>query len=262
MRIIILGSGTSQGIPIIGCKCKTCTSANPKDKRLRVSAYIQIEKGELGSSRNLKLLIDTSPDFRQQMLVNKLNDVDAVLFTHHHIDHIMGLDDIRQINQLHNKAVDIYGNKETISQIKITFRYVFNPGTYKGGGIPKLRTQVISLRRFKIRGVSILPVQYFHGGMKVFGFRIGDFAYLTDCSGIPETEYKKLKNLKVLVIDALRYKPHPTHFSIDEAVLAAKRIHAEKTFFVHMTHDLLHDETNSRLPKKIRLAYDGMRLTL
>ncbi len=262
MRVIILGSGTSQGIPIIGCKCKTCTSRNPKDKRLRVSAYVEIQKSELGSRRNLKFLIDTSPDFRQQMLVNNLNDVDAVLFTHHHIDHIMGLDDIRQINQLHRKQVDIYGNKETMTQIKVTFRYVFNPGTYRGGGIPKLKTHVISLRKFKIGGVSILPVQYYHGGMKVFGFRIGDFAYLTDCSEIPEPEYKKLKNLKVLIVDALRYKPHPTHFSIDEAVSAAKRIKPEKTFFIHMTHDLLHDETNSRLPKNIRLAHDGLTLHL
>jgi phosphoribosyl 1,2-cyclic phosphate phosphodiesterase len=219
MRLIILGSGTSQGIPIIGCKCRTCTS-------------------------------------------NNLDDVDAVLYTHHHIDHIMGLDDIRQINQLHKKAVHIYGNQATIKQIRTSFRYIFDPNTYRGGGIPNVKTHAITLRKFKIEGVPITPVKYLHGKMSVYGYRIGDFAYLTDCSRIPDTEFKKLRNLKVLVLDALRYKPHPTHFSIDEAVASAKRINAEKTYFIHMTHDVLHDDVNSRLPENIRLAYDGLELNL
>ena len=256
MRVIILGSGTSQGIPIIGCSCPTCTSNNPKDKRLRVSVYIDVYPEN--PDKSLKLLIDTSPDFRQQMLNNHLNDIDAVLYTHHHIDHIMGLDDIRQINQLHKKPVDIYGNEETINQLKITFRYIFDENTYKGGGIPDINIHVRTLEKFKIKDLEIIPLQYYHGPAMIYGFRIGDFAYMTDCSSIPESEYPKLNNLKVLVIDALRYRPHETHMSIDEATAAAKRINASQTYFTHMTHDVLHDEANSRLPSNIQLAYDGL----
>lgn len=262
MRVIILGSGTSQGIPIIGCKCKTCTSENPKDKRLRVSAYIEIKQGELKSERSFKLLIDTSSDFRQQMLRNKLDDADAVLYTHHHVDHIMGLDDIRQINQLHKKAVDIYGNRQTLGRIRQSFSYIFDPKTYRGGGIPNVVLHTITLKKFKIRGIQIIPIKYFHGKMIVYGYRIGDLAYMTDCSKIPDSEFEKLRNLKVLVLDALRYRAHPTHFSIDEAVEAARRINAKQTYFIHMTHDLLHDETNSRLPKDIQLAWDGMEIKI
>ncbi|MGH2575474.1 MAG: MBL fold metallo-hydrolase [Ignavibacteria bacterium] len=254
MQVIILGSGTSQGVPIIGCKCRTCTSNNTKDKRLRVSAYV-----DTGS---LKILIDTSPDFRQQMLTNNLSDIDAVLYTHHHMDHIMGLDDIRQINQLHKKEVDIYGNEETINYIKRSFRYIWDPDTYTGGGIPKINPHIITLERFKIGNVEVTPVQYFHGPSVVYGYRIGDFAYLTDCSLIPEGEFKKLKNLKLLVLDALRYKPHPTHFSIDEAVEVSRKVKAEQTYFIHITHDVLHDEANAKLPPDIQLAYDGLTIEI
>ncbi len=213
MKVTILGSGTSQGVPIIGCKCETCTSENPKDKRLRVSAYIETE--------NLKLLIDTTPDFRTQMLNNNLDDVDAVLYTHSHVDHIMGLDDIRQINQLHKKTVDIYGNEQTIAYIKKTFSYIFDTNTYKGGGIPKINTNIINLDKFSVKNVEITPLEYDHGPAKVYGYMIGDFAYMTDCSFIPESEFGKLDGLSVLVLDALRYRPHPTHFNFEQAIQAA-----------------------------------------
>lgn len=257
MKVIILGSGTSQGIPIIGCNCKTCLSANPKDKRLRVSVYIDtgVKRTEGGT---LKILIDTSPDFRQQMLVNNLNDIDAILYTHHHIDHIMGLDDIRQINQLHHKTVNVYGNEDTIEYLKKSFSYIFDENTYKGGGIPDIVTHIIELKKFNVGGVEIIPVKYFHGPTIVWGYRIGDFAYMTDCSGIPEEEYSKLEDLKLLVIDALRYRPHTTHFSIDEAVEVSKRINAKQTYFTHMTHDVLHDEANEKFPGNIQLAFDGL----
>ena len=257
MKVIILGSGTSQGIPIIGCSCKTCTSSNPKDKRLRVSVYIDtgVERPNGGT---FKILIDTSPDFRQQMLVNELDDVDAIMYTHHHIDHIMGLDDIRQINQLHHKTVDVYGNEDTIEYLKKSFSYIFDENTYKGGGIPDIKTHIIELKKFNVGGVEIIPVKYFHGPTEVWGYRIGGFAYMTDCSGIPEEEYSKLENLKLLVIDALRYRKHSTHFSIDEAVQVSKQINAKQTYFTHMTHDVLHDEANAKLPPNIRLAYDGL----
>lgn len=250
MKVIVLGSGTSQGIPIVGCKCAACTSKNPKDKRLRVSVYAETE--------SLKLLIDTSTDFRQQMLTNNITDIDAVLYTHFHADHIMGLDDIRQINQLHRKTIDLYGNKETIENLRRTFAYIFDPNTYRGGGIPDVITKIITDEKFKIGNVEITPLKYLHGPTTVFGFRIGNFAYMPDCNNIPDGEFEKLKNLNVLILDALRYRRHETHFSIDEAVEAAKRINAVRTYFTHMTHDVVHDEANAKLPKGIELAYDGL----
>lgn len=255
-KVIVLGSGTSQGIPIIGCKCSTCLSTNPKDKRLRVSVYIEIYREREDSS--YKILIDTSPDFRQQMLVNNLNDIDSIIYTHHHIDHIMGLDDIRQINQLQKKAVDIYGNEDTINHIKRAFSYIFDQNTYKGGGIPNINVHIIPFEKFYIENIEITPIEYFHGPTIVWGYRIGNFAYLTDCSKIPEKEFLKLKGLRYLIIDALRYRPHPTHYSIDEATKVSKLIGAEQTYFTHITHDVLNDEANAKLPVNIQLAYDGL----
>lgn len=260
MKITVLGSGTSQGIPIVGCKCPACTSNNPKDKRLRVSVYIETDPSPEGKS--LKLLIDTSPDFRQQMLNNNITDIDAVIYTHYHVDHIMGLDDIRQINQLRRKSIDLYGNAETIEVVRRSFSYIFDPNTYRGGGIPNVNTNVISLDKFKIGHVEITPLEYFHGPTTVYGFRIGNFAYMTDCSRIPEHTFHKLKELKILIIDALRYRKHETHFSFDEAIEASQRINASQTYFTHMTHDIVHDEANSKLPNGIELAYDELVIVI
>ncbi len=255
MRVTVLGTGTSQGVPIVGCKCSTCKSKNPKDKRLRVSVYLEQNPGQ---NKNLKLLFDTSPDFRQQMLVNNITDIDAVLYTHHHVDHIMGLDDIRQINQLHEKVVDIYGNEATINHIKKTFSYIFDEGTYRGGGIPDVNVNIISTENFFIGNVEIIPIEYYHGPTIVYGYRVGDFAYMTDCSLIPESEFPKLRNLKVLILDALRYREHPTHFNFEQATEAAQKIGAGQTYFTHITHDILHDTDNAKLPKGIGIAYDGL----
>ena len=260
MKVTILGSGTSQGIPIVGCSCPGCTSKNPKDKRLRVSVYIETDKTING--KPLRILIDTSPDFRQQMLRYNITDIDAVLYTHYHIDHIMGLDDIRQINQLHRKKVEVFANKETAYRIKQTFSYIFDKNTYQGGGIPQLNMNEVSENSFDVLGQEVIPLIYHHGPTMVHGFRIGDFAYMTDCNFIPESEFQKLQGLSVLVIDALRYRPHPTHFSINEAVAASERINARQAYFTHITHDVVHEEANRKLPKGIELAYDGLEFEI
>lgn len=256
MRVTVLGSGTSQGVPIVGCKCPACTSNDPKDKRLRVSVYIETDVNI--NDKPLRILIDTSPDFRQQMLMNDITDIDAVLFTHYHIDHIMGLDDIRQINQLHRKHVELYANTETAGKLRQAFSYIFDENTYKGGGIPQVNLHEIDLNPFDVLGQNVIPIEYKHGPTTVYGFRIGDFAYLTDCNFIPESEFRKLEGLKVLIIDALRYRKHETHYSVDESIAVSQRINAGHTYFTHMTHDIVHAEASSKLPANIEFAYDGL----
>lgn len=256
MKITVLGSGTSQGIPIVGCKCAACTSSDPRDKRLRVSVFIETDIKII--DKPLRILIDTSPDFRQQMLVNDITDIDAVLYTHYHIDHIMGLDDIRQINQLHRKHVELYANTETACKLRQAFSYIFDENTYKGGGIPLVNLHEIDLNPFDVLGQNVIPIEYKHGPTTVYGFRIGDFAYLTDCNFIPESEFRKLEGLKVLIIDALRYRKHETHYSVDEAIAVSQRINAGHTYFTHMTHDIVHSEASSKLPAGIEFAYDGL----
>ena len=254
MKVILVGTGTSQGVPLIGCKCKTCRSKNPKDNRLRVSAYIEVN--------DLKILIDTSIDFRQQMLRYKITDLDAVLFTHHHVDHILGMDDLRQINQRLDKYIDIYGTKLTMDEIKITFRYALNKMLIRYKAVPLVRFHPKKNKSFKIKNTEIIPIEVMHGNLKIFGYRIKNFAYITDASKISEKELDKLKNLDVLIINSLRRRPHPTHFSLEQAVNIAKIVNAKKTYFTHITHDLNHTETNKTLPKNIRLAYDGFKLDL
>ncbi|MEZ4688759.1 MAG: MBL fold metallo-hydrolase [Ignavibacteria bacterium] len=182
MKVIVLGTGTSQGVPVIGCKCETCRSDNPKDKRLRTSSYI-----ETGGS---KILIDTSIDFRQQMLMNNIDDIDAVLYTHHHVDHINGMDDLRQITQKHKKTIELYGNKTTVDEMKISFRYVFEKNLIKHHAVPLVHFNKITNKKFMIGDVNIIPVECMHGNLKIFGYRINDFAYITDCSFISDKELK------------------------------------------------------------------------
>ncbi len=254
MKVTILGTGTSQGIPIIGCNCKTCTSTNPKDKRLRTSAYIKI--GET------KILIDTSADFRQQMLENKLNDVDAVLFTHHHIDHIAGLDDLRQINQRLDKQIDLYGNSLTIDELSVTFRYVFDERLRAHKAVPLVNMHKIENKPFTINDIDIIPIEVIHGRLPIFGYRVGNFAYITDASFISEEEGKKLEGLDYLILNALRERPHPTHFNIEQATELAKKYGAKQTYFTHMTHEVLHNMVNAKLPQGIELGYDGLNFEL
>ena len=254
MKVIILGTGTSQGVPIIGCRCRTCTSVNPKDKRLRTSAYIEVD--------GQKLLIDTSADFRQQMLLNKIDDIYAVMYTHHHIDHIAGLDDLRQINQRYDKFIDLYGNKLTIDELSITFRYVFDENLIKHQAVPLVHMHTIENKPFKIGNTEIIPIEVIHGNLPIFGFRINKFAYITDASFIPEAEEEKLKDLDVLVLNALRIRPHPTHFNLEQATELALKYGAKKTYFTHITHEMFHDEVNETLPPNIALGYDSLTFEL
>lgn len=254
MKVILLGTGTSQGVPIIGCTCDTCISTNPKDKRLRTSAYVEVDK--------LKILIDTSVDFRQQMLKNNVVDLDAVIYTHHHVDHILGMDDLRQINQRYNKYIDLYGNNLTIDELKITFRYVFHEVLKAHQAVPLVNMHKIENKPFKIRNIEIIPVEVMHGNLPIFGYRIGNFAYISDASRIPDEEQKKLKGLDVLILNALRRSPHPTHLNIEQASELAQKLGAKKTYLTHTTHDIKYDEINPTLPKGVELAYDGLTLEI
>lgn len=255
MKIIVLGSGTSQGVPVIGCSCKTCTSTNPKDKRLRASVYIEMKDAS-------KILIDTSIDFRQQMLRAGLIDLDAVLFTHHHVDHIMGMDDLRQINQHYEKFIDVYGNSVTMDELSITFRYAFDPMLINYRAVPLINIHKVDDKPFFIGKTKIIPIKVMHGNLGILGYRIGNFAYITDGSFIPEDQYHKLENLDVLILNALRRRPHPTHFHLAKSIELAQLFKAKKTYFTHINHDLTHDEINAGLPENIELSYDGLELNI
>jgi phosphoribosyl 1,2-cyclic phosphate phosphodiesterase len=254
MKITILGTGTSQGIPVIGCHCDTCLSFDPKDKRLRTSAFVE--------TGGLKLLIDTSADFRQQMLINKIDDIDAVLYTHHHVDHILGMDDLRQINQRLKKYIGLYGNKHTLDEIKITFRYVFYEELVKHRAVPLVNFNYIEPEKFYIKDIPVIPIEIMHGNLMILGYRINSFAYITDCSFLPESEYSKLKDLDVLVLNALRIRSHPTHFNLEQAISAAGKINAKMTYFTHITHEMKHDVVSRTLPGNMHLAYDGLELNI
>ena len=253
-RITFLGTGTSHGVPMIACDCLTCRSTDPRDKRLRTSIYVELQDGTA-------VLVDAGPDLRQQALTHNIRRVDAVLFTHGHADHILGLDETRRFTESQGRALDCYADPATLGDIRQTFSYVFDSSTPRGGGLPQLNLIPIE-QTLTINGNEIVPVPVFHGKRRILGFRFGSFAYLTDCSRIPDDCWAPLHNLEVVVLDALRERPHPTHFSLSEAIEAARRIAAQRTYFTHMCHDLAHEATNARLPQGMELAYDGLRLEL
>lgn len=250
MRVTFLGTGTSTGIPVIGCTCKTCRSTDVKDKRRRPSIYIQFDEGP-------SVLVDASPDLRDQALQYRIERVDLILLTHSHADHVLGLDDVRIYNFRQRGSIPCQGDKRTLRDVRRMFAYVFDPETPKGGGIPQLNLFPVT-GPFSFSQRTFIPVPLKHGTLPILGYRVGAFAYLTDCNEIPESSLAQLNQLDVLVLDALRYRPHSTHFSLDEAVQMAVKIGARQTYFTHMTHDLLHADTCKSLPSDITLAYDGL----
>lgn len=249
MKIIFLGTGTSFGIPTIGCKCPTCTSKNPKNRRLRSSILIQYNRKNT--------IIDTSVDMRQQMLKNTISRLDAILFTHAHADHIHGLDEIRRFNQLQKAPVDAYADKTTAKTIKRTFFYIFEKSPLTTGLIPSINLKIIK-KSIKLFGEKITPLKIFHYQLPILGYRIDNFAYITDASFIPEETFDKLNGLDCVVLNALRNEPHPAHFSLKEALEMAEKIKAKRTYFTHICHELEHNKTEKHLPKGICLAYDGL----
>ena len=253
MIIKFLGTGTSQGIPVIACDCPICTSPNAKDRRLRSSVLIVLD--------GKNIVIDTGPDFRYQMLREHVTHLDAVLFTHSHKDHVAGLDDVRAFNRQQGIAIDIYGTMEVHEALKREFYYAFSAKKYPG--VPLLNLHEITSAPFTLLGREITPIEVMHYMMPVLGFRIGEFTYITDAKTVNDTEISKIMGTKILVVNALQRDSHISHFTLDEAVAFAQRIGAEQTYFTHISHRLgLHDEVQQELPDGIFLAYDGLVLNV
>jgi phosphoribosyl 1,2-cyclic phosphate phosphodiesterase len=254
VRVLFLGTGTSHGVPMIGCDCAVCRSTDPHDARLRPSIYLELDDG-------LRVLVDTTPDLRAQALRHDIRRVDAILFTHSHADHVMGLDEVRRYNMLSKQPMPVYADARTLVELRRTFRYIFESGAPKGGGVPDLQLWTIG-GPFSLGRQEVRPVPIRHGPWTILGFRLGAFAYLTDCNGIPDESMPLLADLDVLVLDALRHRPHPTHFTLQQAVAMAGRVRARRTFFTHIAHELGHAATCAALPSGMALAHDGLALDL
>jgi phosphoribosyl 1,2-cyclic phosphate phosphodiesterase len=239
---------------MIGCDCDTCRSTDPRDKRWRASVYVETDDGHA-------LLVDAGPDIRAQALTFNVRRVDAIIFTHGHADHIMGLDDVRRFNAIQQRPMPCFGDAATLNDLRRTFFYVFDPSTPRGGGVPQLELFRI-VGPFCVGRQEIVPVPIFHGQRQILGLRMGNFAYLTDCSRIPDESWALLEGLDLLVLDALREAPHPTHLSLSEAVDVTRRIAPRRACFTHMCHNLRHGDTCAKLPHGMELAYDGLVVDL
>jgi len=253
MIVTLLGTGTSFGVPMVGCNCDVCTSSRSENKRLRVSALIQ--------QGDYNLLVDCSPDFRQQALRHNITQVNAILFTHNHSDHIMGIDDLRIYNWRQKKPVQVYGQDYVIEDIKTRFSYCFLPHRYEGAA-PKLDLHILDGNEFELGPFHIVPVLAKHWNLPIYGYRIGNLGYMTDCSYIPRESIEKLIGVEILVINALRPNPHPAHFSLTQAIEVANKIKPQRAYFTHISHKLEHHSTNAMLQQDNELAYDGLSFEL
>jgi len=251
MRVTFLGTGTSRGIPVIGCQCDTCTSTNPHNRRMRSSVMIE--------SDSTRVVIDTSVDFRHQMLEHDVRHLEGVVYTHSHADHILGLDDVYPFNIWSGKPLKAWAAPATLAEIKTTFRHLFAETRYPG--IPQVELTPID-GPFAVGNLRFEPVEILHGCLPILGFVIGGFGYLTDVSEIPDKSLEKLTGLDVLVLDALRPRPHPTHFSIEQAAEMACRLDAGQTYLIHMSHEVEHAAVSGQLPERVALSYDGLVVEL
>jgi phosphoribosyl 1,2-cyclic phosphate phosphodiesterase len=252
LKITFLGTGTSQGVPVIACECDVCQSDDPRDNRLRTSVFIESDEHNI--------IIDTGPDFRYQILRAGIKRLDAILFTHEHRDHIAGLDDVRSFNFKQKMAMPVYGNHLVIEQIRREFHYIFE-SNYPG--IPQIEIHEIQNKAFQVGNLPILPIQVLHHKLPVFGFRIHDFTYITDANSIPEAEYDKLYGTKILVINALQKDDHLSHFTLNEALEVVETVKPEQAYFTHISHNLgSHKNISKELPANVMLAYDGLSITL
>jgi phosphoribosyl 1,2-cyclic phosphate phosphodiesterase len=250
-QITVLGSGTSVGVPTIGCHCEVCSSTDPRDNRMRPSILVSYE--------GHNVLIDTTPDFRTQALRARIDHLDAVIFTHSHADHMMGLDDVRPFNFRQQTQIPIYAAPDTMAAIQRCFPYIFD-GVKRESNVPQLDARLIDGSPIELYGLEFVPVPILHGKATIYGFRFGDAAYLTDHSDIPPASMEMLRGLDVLFLDALRYKPHPTHSTVEHSTRTAEALKARRTYFTHICHDLGHQRAESLLPESVRLAYDGLEL--
>jgi len=252
MKVTFLGTGTSQGVPVIGCTCDVCRSLDFRDKRLRTSVAIE--------SHGNSFIVDTGPDFRQQMLREQVKRVDAVIFTHAHRDHTAGLDDVRAYNFMQNMDMPVYGTQPVLEQLKTEYAYAFAEVYYPG--IPRLTLREINDSKFTINNVDITPLPVMHLKLPVLGFRIKNFSYITDANFIPEETYERLQGTEILVLNALQREKHISHFNFEEAIAVAMRVQAKRTYFTHISHKLgLHAEVSAELPDNFHLAYDGLQIT-
>jgi phosphoribosyl 1,2-cyclic phosphate phosphodiesterase len=253
MKIIILGSGTSLGVPVIGCSCAVCTSSNLKNKRTRASICVQTASGK-------NILVDTATELRLQAVHNNISSAEMILFTHYHADHIHGLDDVRKFNQAAQNSLTCYADEATAERLKRVFFYAFEHD-YSWGAIPHITLKPMP-DELQLEEVRITPVPLCHGRGQVLGFRFNDAAYLTDCSEIPAESKRHLNGLKLLIIDALRHAPHPTHFNLEGALEAIEELAPERALLTHLSHDFDHDAVNASLPEHVRLSYDGQVVEL